>query len=121
MSKYVKFNENNFFVSVTESYKKMVETTTETRTYEVYSYKTLMAKIVVRDTYGVLTEVRYYPKSGWYSVTTAKHIRRALGEVSPRLLRMFRELGNKRVIENKISFGYAIIRGESPIERIFNK
>lgn len=121
MGKYGKINEKNFFMNVTESYKKLVEVTTETRTYEVYSYKTLMAKIVVRDTYGVLTEVRYYPKSTRYSVTTARHLRVALNEISPRLLRMFREIGNKKVVEGKISFGYALIRGESPIERVFNK
>lgn len=119
MNKYALFNENNFTVTVKVTYTKMVEVTTEIREYEVWSYKTLMAKIIVRDTINFYKEVRYYPKSTWYSRTTAKHITKALDAINLHLKSMFRERGAKRVIENKLSFGYAFIRGEGTIEKDF--
>lgn len=118
--KRIIFNENNFSLVESVRYSKLVEVTEETHIFEVYSYHTLMMIVKCKTSYNHF-ECRVYPRSNYYSVTTAKHIRKALDEISPRLLRMFREIGNKKVIENKISFGYAIIRGESPIERIFTK
>lgn len=113
------FNEQNFSVIHTRSISKLVDASIFNDRYEVYSYRTLMAVVIVRYDFRGIFEGKAMIKSDYYSATTARHIKKALGAISETLLRIFLHIKPKNVIEKKISFGFYGIGGGDVAQRIY--
>lgn len=113
------FNEQNFSVIHSCSVSTLVDASIFNEKYEIYSYRTLMAVVTIRYDYRGIFEGKCVLKSDYYSATTARHIKKALGAISETLLRIFLHIKPKTAIENKISFGFYGIGGGDVAQRIY--